>query len=732
MTVFRRAPSTLLDLLLAEPAPGECTIAVLPPAAPGPAPAAPRPRKQRRPLQQLTAPLMLVARAVLRRPQVRQLALRILKRSPALYARAYRVMMASGSAAPAAQAKPQAGEIDGLSPRANAILRALRTLQDTPERELPARPRLAFVSPLPPQRTGVATYAIELLAELSHHFDIELVVAQPDVTVPASLGHLPVRQAAWFLEHGAQYDQVLYQFGNSPFHSHMFSLLARFPGVVVLHDFFLGGALLHAQMSGADPQAWGQALLQSHGYAAAFADTAASEAPGEGGQAHKRWPCSLPVLEGATRTIVHSRHARQLASDWFGPGAANRIDVIPHPRTPPPALERAAARLAARSALGIPEDCFLVCSFGFVAPNKLTHELLRAWIGSPLHGDPACMLVLAGANHDSPYGVEVEALIRRAGPGAKIRIAGWLDDAVYRQYLQAADAGVQLRTNAHGESSGAVLDCMNYGLPTIVNANGSMAEFPPDAVWRLPDAFEVGELSAALDTLRRDPARRQALGRGAVALLDAQCRPARCAALYLSTLERARDVTQALQADWRAALAQAAPAGEDDVRRLAATLADGETPVRRQLLVDVSAWVQAGRAPDAPGASQLIELLAQADAGLRVEPVVLDTTGAAPCLRQARNAAGRLLGLNWPAQAEPVVDVHAGDIFYAPDAAAPTVTKALETGLLASWRARGVTVNLGVRGPLEGAALRAAAAASRVICSSEAIAQQLIIAVDQN
>ncbi|MDB5745697.1 MAG: hypothetical protein JWP72_545, partial [Massilia sp.] len=573
----------------------------------------------------------------------------------------------------------------------------------------------AFVSPLPPERTGVGAYAVELLDELHAHFEIELVVAQPEVALPPALSHLPVRQAAWFHAHGADYDQVLYQFGNSPFHSHMLALLARHPGVVVLHDFFLGGALVHAQMSGANPRAWGEALFHSHGYGA----VRAAEAPEGRGQAHKDWPCSLPVLDNATRTIVNSRHARQLASDWFGPGAARAIDVIPHPRTPPGVVDRAAAR----AALGIPGDCFLVCSFGFVAPNKLTHELLRAWTGSALHADRRCALVLVGANHDSPYGVEVEALIRGAGPNANIRIAGWTDAAVYRQYLQAADVGVQLRTNAHGESSGAVLDCMNYGLPTIVNANGSMAEFPLDAVWRLPDAFEVGELSAALDTLRRDPARRTALGRGAVALLDAQFRPARCAALYLATLERARGATHTEHTAWRAALAQANPADEDDLRRLAAALAESETGVRRQLLVDVGALT--GAAPGVALASQLTELLAQERAGLRVEPVFLDTTGTAPCLRQARNAAGRLLGLGWPAQAERVVDVHAGDIYYAPHADSPAVAKAFDSGLLDAWRARGVSVNLGVRGRLEGAALGAMASASRVICSSQAIAQQL-------
>ena len=707
------APATLLDLLAAEPAAG--AIVVLP----GPAldaavtPAARAGRA--RPLRRLAAPLMLAARMVLRRPQVRRLALRILKRFPGLYARAYRMMMASGSAG-AARGETGSVGVASLSPRANAILRTLRRLQAGVPRQPGTRPRLAFVSPLPPERTGVAAYALELLAELADHVEIELVVAQQETILPPAFAGLPVRQAAWFADHGDAYDQVLYQFGNSPFHSHMFALLEKHPDVVVLHDFFLGGALVHAQMSGANPRAWIGALFDSHGYAA----MRASESAAGRGQAHKEWPASLPVLENATRTIVHSRHARQLAADWFGPDAAQRIDVIPHPRTPPPAVDRAAAR----AALGIPDDCFLVCSFGFVAPNKLTHELLRAWTGSALHADRRCALVLVGANHDSPYGVEVEALIRAAGPDANIRIAGWTDNAVYRQYLQAADVGVQLRTNAHGESSGAVLDCMNYALPTIVNANGSMAEFPREALWQLPDAFAVAELSAALETLRRDPARRQALGAGAVALLDAQFRPARCAQLYLATLAAARAATLAQHAAWRAALAQSAPANEQDLIDLAATLAGNEPAARRQLLVDVSHWNAPGALADPLGAAQLRVLLATAPAQLRIEPVAIDTSGAAPRYRQARNIAGRVLGLDWGPQDEPVVDLHAGDIYYALDAASQAVTAAADAGLFAAWRARGVRINLLVRTMDAGAAPRTSGA-DRLLCTSEAIAQQL-------
>ena len=680
--------------------------------------------------RRLLALLMPAARAVLRRPRVRQLALRVLKRFPALYARAYRMLLQGGAAAEGG------GDSDlaRLSARGAAVHRALLALETKPDVRAPApgrRRRLAFVCPMPPQRTGIATYAVDLLPELARDFDIELVVDQESVQLPPALASLPVRQSAWFAEHGGEYDQVLYQFGNSPFHGHMFALLQRHPGVVVLHDFFLGGALLHAQASGALPQAWTRALLHAHGYAA----VRASEAGAGTAEVHKAWPANLGVLETATRVIVHSQHARRLAADWYGAAAAQRIDLAPLPRTAPPPADRRAAR----AALGIADDVFLVCSFGFVAPNKLTHELLQAWLASTLGNKPGCALVLVGANHDSPYGARVEEIVRGAGPQANIRIAGWCDGAVYHAYLQAADVGVQLRTNAHGESSAAVLDCLNHGLPTIANANGSMAELPDGAFWRLPDAFEVAELGAALESLHADPARRRALGERARDVIEAGFRPAHCAAVYRATLDRAAADGAARQAAWRAALAQirlpGQPAGQDALLHLAAQLAhDPAAPLpalRRQLLVDVSSWADGGDPPD-DVRRLLLALLQPAHGLLRVEPVVCRREDGVPAWRYARNAAGRLLGLGWGRQDEPLADLAPGDVFLAPDALAPAIRDAADAGILAGWRAAGILVNLrlGAAQPGHAAAtaplLRALAPhADRWLCPSEAIAQQL-------
>lgn len=599
--------------------------------------------------------------------------------------------------------------------------------------------RLAFVSPLPPERTGIADYAVQLLPALLDYFEIELIVQQSTISLPVALAALPRRSVDWFAQHAHLYDQILYQFGNSPFHSHMFQLLQEHPGVVVLHDFFLSGVLAYEQMSGARPIAWTEALYHSHGYPALRASLVQDQIE----QTKDAYPCNLAVLEGATRVIVHSEHALGLARSWYGADAGHNWSVVPLPRTPPPKRDRAAAR----KALGIRPNAFVACSFGFIAPTKLSHELLQAWIESSLHADPDCELVLVGANHGGDYGMQMNAIIRAAGAKNRIRIAGWSDDAVYHQYLQAADVGIQLRNVSRGETSAAVLDCMNYGLPTIVNANGSMAELPDHSVWKLADVFAIADLTSALETLRIDTAGRAALGAQAQQLLHTRHNPQHCAQQYAAALDLAR-VESRFD---RQALAQALVAipqlasDEKTLLELAHCLARMPDSLRpRQLLVDVTAIAQHDLKSGIERVvrTQLIELLRYPMRGLRVEPVYLSAQGGRWHYRYAQFYARQLLDMGSQTAPDPIVDIGSGDVFYSADYSPDAVVAAAASGLYAHWRTRGVEVNFLIHDLLpvlrpeffpansdqrHGAWLACIADnADRLICISDAVKQEMM------
>lgn len=567
--------------------------------------------------------------------------------------------------------------------RLHADQRRSTALAGLPQPPSGNRPRLAYVSPLPPERSGIADYSAELLRELVKWYEVEVIVDQDAVADDWIVRNCAVRDVAWFCAHHRRYDRVLYHFGNSAYHQHMFGLLAEIPGVVVLHDFFLSGIQAHRDVMGWVPQAWAQALQASHGYQAVRERYTAPDT------ADVVWayPCNLPVLQQALGVIVHSESSRALAKAWYGEEAAQDWQVIPHLRTPP----GAASREAARQALGLRPEDFLICSFGLLGPTKLNQRLFDAFASSPLAGDPAVHLVYVGENHGGAYGQQLLDRIYEAGLQRRVRITGWADAETFRRYLAAADMAVQLRTLSRGETSGTVLDCMNHGLPTVVNAHGSLAELDPETVWLLPDAFDDAELAVALTNLWRDPDRRQALGRSAQAVIRARHDPAACAARYAEAIEgvyhRAGQHVPGLLQRWT----DHPPVGVD-AEPLARALALNFPPRlrRRQLLVDISELVQvdAGTGIQRVTRAILREWLLNPPAGWSVEPVY--ATNDAPGYRYARRFASRFLGISDAWAEDAPVDAWAGDVFLGLDLAPHTVPK--QAAFLSDLRARDVAL----------------------------------------
>lgn len=391
------------------------------------------------------------------------------------------------------------------------------------------RPRLAYVSPLPNEKTGIADYSADLIPELYRHYDIDVVISQKELSDPWIEANCGIRSTEWFKENHREYDRVLYHFGNSIFHQHMFDLIETIPGIVVLHDFHLSGILSFLEASGTNAGCWINELYTSHGYHAVYERINASDLS----EVVFNYPCSLTVIQKSLGLIVHSRHSLELARLWYG-GNLDDWAVIPLLRQAPHAQNRKAAR----EKLGLSEDVFLVCCFGFMGLTKLNQELLDAWLDSELSDDPCNHLVFVGANDPEQYGLEIENSLTHANTRSNITITGWASEELYRTYLEAADVGVQLRTLSRGETSASVLDCMSYGLAVIVNANGSMSELDDHAVIKIPDNFTRQELSDALQLLWKQGDRRKQLGAEAAHILRDKHSPRVCGDQYASTIER--------------------------------------------------------------------------------------------------------------------------------------------------------------------------------------------------
>jgi glycosyltransferase involved in cell wall biosynthesis len=520
------------------------------------------------------------------------------------------------------------------------------------------RPKLAYVSPLPPERSGISDYSAELLPELSRHYDIDVIVAQDFVSHPWIKANCTLRSVSWFRDHAGFYDRVLYHFGNSEFHQHMFNLLEKAPGVIVLHDFFLSGITSHIDLTGYQPDFWAQALYKSHSYMAVQHRFYVSDSS----EVVWRYPCNLGVLQNALGIVVHSEYSRRLADQWYGDSAAEEWMVIPHLRVPELDIDRAEARRV----LKLKHDDFVVCSFGFIAPTKLSHRLLNAWLSSILVKNTNCILVFVGENDKGDYGAKLLKTINKSGFKNRILITGWADTTIFRHYLAAADVGVQLRTLSRGETSGTVLDCMNYCLPTIVNANGSMVDLPDDGVLKLLDEFDDAEMVCALETLWQDPDRRQKLGARAREIILSFHNPRSCAEQYAKAIETIYQAAQTSVAALPRALARI-ELSQTEVQNLA-PLAEAialSIPPRlapRQLLVDVSELMQLDSKDSLHFVARCIlsELLRHPPEDYRIEPVY---TPIGQGYRYARRFTLQFLNCPESILIDEPIEFRAGDLF---------------------------------------------------------------------
>lgn len=549
---------------------------------------------------------------------------------------------------------------------------------------LASRPRLAYVSPLPPEKTGIADYSAELLPDLGRYYDIDLVVEQPAVSDDWIQSNYPIRDAAWFDANAWQFDRILYQFGNSPFHTYQLPLIRNHPGAVVLHDSFVGAFSAWRAAAAGQPDEYLQRLYRAHGYRALSVDK------GEGREVSiARYPSSLEIIQRASGILVHSQYAIDQAAHFYGDRVTASMKRVAFPKK-----RRPAYRLAARAALGLDRDDFVVCSFGLLAPTKLNERLLSAWLGSTLARDRRCHLVFVGENHGGDYGQALSAKINADAAGARIRITGFVKDADYRAWLDVADLAVQLRTESRGETSAAVFDCMAQGVPLVVNAHATFAELDTAAVLMLPDHFSDQQLIDLLQEAYQSPDLRRNLSSAAESRIDGFHRPDMVALQYRDAIEQFAAVESlAREREVAKAIARLPEAGEDDLWRTSVALSRNRAlPRQRQILVDVTAIARHDLNTGIERVTRSIthEWLQQSTADTRIEPVRFHEGRYV----YARSYTFGLLGIDNPGLLDEPVEVSKGDVFFGLDWAADVIPG--QVGLFQSWRDRGVAVYFAV------------------------------------
>ena len=379
--------------------------------------------------------------------------------------------------------------------------------------------RVAFFSPLPPAKSGIADYSAALVEPLGRLVELEVFDC-----VPPSYN-------------ASRFDIALYQIGNNPHHEFVYETALRHPGVVVLHEANLHYLLAELTIRRGDWDAYIREVEYNAG-PEALAYAARVRAL-EVGPDYEGIPMTRRILESARGVIVHSSAVEEHVR---GAGFRGPVARIPHGAWLPEA-----DRWAYRERLGVGEATPLIGIFGFLKPYKRIAESLRAF-RRLLRVEPRAKMILAGEPHPD---FQVESVIRTLGLEGSVRVLGFVDLADFTGYMAACDIVLNLRYPTVGETSGSLLRAFGLGKPVLVSDVGAFRDLPDDICFKVrAGPSEEDEIFEYLNQLVSRPELARALGARARDWAERECSWDRVAERYARFLEavaqnRAAEVGQA-------------------------------------------------------------------------------------------------------------------------------------------------------------------------------------------
>jgi glycosyltransferase involved in cell wall biosynthesis len=413
--------------------------------------------------------------------------------------------------------------------------------------------RLAFFTPLPPAPTGIADYSIDVLRELAAHHEIDAVHDQETVdpeALPAGVGVL--RAADVEARHASRpYDLAVYQMGNGVGHQYLYPFLARFPGLLVLHDLVLHHSRARAFLDSPEARAYAAepASVERAAAAQVRLDEYRAELehsyPGRGERlvaAHLNTsgvllPYAYPLfrlpVEASRLTACHNDFMAAAVSDEVPGSQAVRIPMIMEGAGVSPAVVR-----ALRERLGIPPDAFVVGSFGLLTREKRIDTVARAVArASAFRSQLRLRLLLVGPVPDR---AELDRRLEALGVRGRTIVTDRVPLLDLPAHMEAADLVAHLRFPTARETSAALLRVLAQGRPTVVSDLEHLSDIPADAVVRAAVNDEEGELTRAILRLADNADRRRQLGQRAAEHVRREHSPSRGREGYLSAIEEAR------------------------------------------------------------------------------------------------------------------------------------------------------------------------------------------------
>ncbi|NKJ00042.1 hypothetical protein FHW92_002101 [Novosphingobium sp. SG707] len=353
--------------------------------------------------------------------------------------------------------------------------------------------QLLWFSPLPPAKTDVANFTHRLAPHLHSMADVTFVHPGKSAKDISDFGadFATCTISSLSTQMMNQADLCIYQIGNNAaFHSEIFALAQRHPGLVVLHDRAMQDFVFNHQPSG----------LMGGGFAADTYRQAMGQWYGQSGldaadmvMRRKIFPADIAslfplfeaVLDKALGVICHNREVTEEIYRRFPKLLAL---TLPLPFAAP-------AERPARPPI-TDDTPIRIVMFGFMGGNRRATEFLDAWALSEYRD--RFHLHLSGQMSDR---ARFDARAAELHLSGQITYHGFLSEAALNELIRSAHMALNLRYPTMGEASGSQLRIWANGCPSAVSASGWYAGLPDRCLRKIHIQTEHDDLLLLLRDL---------------------------------------------------------------------------------------------------------------------------------------------------------------------------------------------------------------------------------------
>lgn len=385
--------------------------------------------------------------------------------------------------------------------------------------------RLAYFSPLPPARSGIAGYSHDLLPELAQLCELVLFTPEPEAVDSTLHRKFTIRALSDYAAERWQFDAALYQMGNSSYHQPFYDLMRRYPGILVLHDYVLHHFVAEQSVGQGDFAAFAREMAYALGPAGA--DEAWTIRLGQTEHRLSDVPLNERLLDLSLGVLVHSRYTRAavLSARPQCHSYSVAAPIVAH-----------GTNQIRRHELPWRDEALILASFGQVTAAKQLDRALRAFARLQQRWPQARYLIVGEVLPEAEAGLE--QMLQDNALADKVHVTGYVEGLdAFGEWLATADIVLNLRHPTLGETSAAALRAMAAARPVVVYDHGWYAELPDDVVVKAPPLDDEA-LIAVLEQLAADAAQRMQIGQRAQRYTATRHHPSTTARDYVRAIHQ--------------------------------------------------------------------------------------------------------------------------------------------------------------------------------------------------